>query len=482
MIGRVLLYVWRVILFLLGKRRVERNTRKLLKENEERYPSNDYCKFSIFLSPLVVVDRIYFDLFYNEKKNPCPSLFKLGDSLLQEFDRADVSDEDSWGSKADILLTRQILERFCVEADCHPDLSTIGRILLKQIHLSFLQNRTRFIAYYNKNKELIKQKNKEHIPFEKPLIVTGLPRSGTTLLQRLLCEDPNTRYLHTYELEEMLPPLTAEADPLKDPRIQKSSAAMGLLKSIAPGFIEKFSESHLWGATEPEESLIYTQTQNGVSCMNGTIGGSAYLEMVGEGARVRSVLKYERRFLETLNAFRPPRIHWTLKAPSYAPYMQETFEEYPDARIVICHRDPRVTIPSVCKLGESWNLPFYEEGRFDRYAFGRLVKQYFIKACNVPVVFRRKTPDRAKDIFDVDYQRLFADPVGTVKSIYAHFGMVYTPEFEERMKIYLENNKQGKYGRHKYSLEMYGMNSENLTLDCKDYCDEFFNSPPPATK
>ena len=56
-----------------------------------------------------------------------------------------------------------------------------------------------------------------------------------------------------------------------------------------------------------------------------------------------------------------------------------------------------------------------------------------------------------------------------IKRIYQKFDLEYTEEFKKRMIVYLENNKQGKYGRHKYSLEEYGFNAENLYEEFKEY-------------
>ena len=60
-----------------------------------------------------------------------------------------------------------------------------------------------------------------------------------------------------------------------------------------------------------------------------------------------------------------------------------------------------------------------------------------------------------------------------VKKIYEKFHIKYTEEFEQRMKIYLENNKQGKYGRHKYSLEEYGLDAQSLYQEFKEYMDHY---------
>ncbi|MHA2315916.1 MAG: sulfotransferase family protein, partial [Candidatus Hermodarchaeia archaeon] len=316
-----------------------------------------------------------------------------------------------------------------------------------------------------------------------PVIITGVPRSGTTLLQRLMSEDPNTRAPYTFELEIATPPMTSGANPLEDPRITESGAAVTTLSRLAPGFLEKFAESHLWIATEMEEPFLYMLHHNGVFAMNIASAGRAYIDDFLKIEDKRSVFRYERLFLTMLDAYRPAKSHWTLKSASYAPYFPIIFKEYPDVRIVVTHRNPLVTLPSYCRLMESWCIPFDEDGSFDKYRFGQFQQVFIEKCLMVPVNYRKRHPEKEEQIFDCMYEELFSDPIAMVKTIYQKFGLEYTEEFEERMKVYLENNKQGKYGRHKYSLdkygrhkyslEEYGFKKESIYQECKDYMEQY---------
>jgi hypothetical protein len=340
---------------LFGKRRKtiqnnnNNNNNNLNEEEKIKYFPQPFVKWIWFLKPLVWIDNIYGELFYDEITNKSFSLFELKDSLINEFDKSQLDhpflSSNDWGNKEEIENIRKLIIKFSKECDENENLSTFGRILLKPIHIGYLKNRKRLIDFYIKNEEFIKKNSN----FKQPLIVTGLPRSGTTLLQRLLSEDPKTRSPFTFELEQVTPPLLSNDDPMKDERIKTSAAGLTILSKLAPGFVEKFSESHLWSATEPEESLIYTLTQNGISCINGPAATDDYLKELLDGNKVKGVFKYEHRLFEMLDSYKHPSSHWTLKAPSYAPFIKETFEEYPDAKLIITHRNPLITIPSVCR-------------------------------------------------------------------------------------------------------------------------------------
>ena len=102
-----------------------------------------------------------------------------------------------------------------------------------------------------------------------------------------------------------------------------------------------------------------------------------------------------------------------------------------------------------------------------------LIAEYIEKCLMVPLNYRKEHPEKEGQIFDCMYEELFSDPIAMVKRIYRKFGLEYTEEFEGRMSVYLENNKQGKYGRHKYSLEEYGFKGESVYQEYKDYMEQY---------
>lgn len=431
-----------------------------------RYPRN-YVNFPWPLKALMWRDAL-------SRAFTGRSTCRIDDSLLEAFDAVEAPAE-RWGTATEIEALRTTLKLFSTRIDENPYISPIGRLLIKTMTGGNLSNRAATIAFYEENREFIEANGR----YEAPLLVTGFPRTGTTLLQRLLSEDPNTRSPYTYEMERSTPPLKAGDDPLKDPRIEQSAAAMGILSKSAPGFMEKFAESHRWSAVEKEESLIYMMAHNGISVMNSLEAGRTYFQSAHRPEVADPVMKYERNFFTMLDAYAPARSHWTNKAPAYAGFFGKIFEHYPDARVVVTHRHPSKNFASVCRLLESWTLPFDRNGSFDKPRFGRMAADEFAIFLSRPLAFRQTNPQREPQIVDCMYQDLFHDPIGMVKKIYARFDLEYTQEFETRMKSYLENNKQGKYGRHKYTNEEYGIDPDALYEKNKAYFDRYgFKAEP----
>jgi len=425
----------------------------------ERFPTN-HVKYSPLLRPLQWIDSAY-RLFGSQA-------FTTKDAILKEFDSAAPLDE-CLGTKHELEDARKLVASFCEGVDNNPFLSPAGRFLHKKITLMWLKNRKKVLQYYHANKEFIDTNGK----LKAPVIITGLPRSGTTLLQRLMSEDPNTRSPYTFEMEIATPPMTSDANPLEDPRIRSSGASISTLSGLAAGFMEKFAESHLWRATEMEESFIYMLGHNCMFEMNNATAGRAYIEEFFKIENKRTVFRYERMFFTMLDAYRPTKSHWTLKAPNYAPCFPMIFEEYPDARVVVTHRNPLVTLPSVCRLMESWCIAFDQDGSFDKHRFGQFQEVFIEKCLMTPFNYRNAHPEKETQIYDCIYDELFSDPIAMVKRVYAKFGLEYTVEFEQRMKVYLQDNKQGKYGRHKYSLEEYGFKGKDVYKKYKSYMEHF---------
>jgi hypothetical protein len=222
-----------------------------------------------------------------------------------------------------------------------------------------------------------------------------------------------------------------------------------------------------------EESFIYMLAHNGIHQMNCATAGGDYIDALFRIDDKRPVFRYERLFFTMLDAYRPAKSHWTLKAPIYATFFPTIFEEYPDVRVVVTHRNPLVTLPSICRLMESWCIAFDQDGSFDKHRFGLFQKVLIDKCLMVPFNYRKEHPEKEAQIFDCIYSDLFSDPIAMVRRVYEKFSLEYTEEFEKRMRVYLENNKQGKYGRHKYSLEEYGFNEESVFKEYKDYMKHY---------
>jgi hypothetical protein len=437
----------------------QRDPQPSLAGASARFPKN-HVRFSKLLKPIEWIDKAYG--LFGKQAFGCEKI------ILNEFDRIAPLDE-YMGSREELNHVRNLVVLFCRSIDNNPYVSPVGRMILRKGALDQLKNRNKVLAFYHANRIHIEANGK----IKAPVIITGLPRSGTTLLHRLLSEDPNTRSPYTFEMEVPIPPMPLEADPLADPRIKSSNSLLSRLSRIAPGFLEKLSESHHLSATEKEESLIYMLAQNCIHVMNCSTAGKAYVQALSAIENKRPIFRYEHLFFKMIDAYRPATSHWTLKTPLYAPYFPLIFEEYPDARVILTHRNPLVAFPSLCRLMESWCITFDRDGCFDKHRFAQVLHSLALPTIMVPFQYRKDNTEKESHIVDCLYAELFSNPIAMVKKIYETFSLDYTEEFEQRMKGYLQSNQQGKYGRHRYSLEEYGLDAESLYHEFKAYMDHY---------
>ena len=244
---------------------------------------------------------------------------------------------------------------------------------------------------------------------------------------------------------------------------------------MAPGVLEKLQESHPYSTTEPEESLTVMLPANGIFLPNAMLAGRAYLDAAFNRPTEYwpMALRYERLFLTMLDAYRPVASHWTLKAPVYANCFPELFNEFPDAHVVVAHRNPLVTIPSLCRLGESWCAIHDRDGCFNKQRFGSLLVEFSDRLFNQPLEYRAKHPEKEGRIFDCMYDELTADPIAVVRKIYRKFALDYSDEFERKMRHYLAQNSQSQHSRHSYTLEEYGIDPAEFYARNRSYMQRF---------
>lgn len=303
-------------------------------------------------------------------------------AVLAAFDRARPLDR-CLGTPEELSCLRSTVLCFVHGIDRNPHLLGIGRVLIKKLLAERLNPRCEVLKFYSRNQSFIET----HGELRAPFIITGLPRTGSTLLQRLMAEDPDARSPLTFEMETPLPPMSHDRNPLDDPRIAQSGDALTVLARIAPGFLEKLAESHLWSATEFEESYIYMLGHNGLPVLDGPNAGEDYIRARNQETYHSPVLRYERMFFTMLDAYRPAKSHWVLKAPNYAPAFPQMAKHYPDARIILTHRNPLIVLPSVCRLLESWCIAFTRDGSFDKHRFAKLASAILNPFLAVPVQY-----------------------------------------------------------------------------------------------
>jgi hypothetical protein len=179
--------------------------------------------------------------------------------------------------------------------------------------------------------------------------------------------------------------------------------------------------------------------------------------------------KYQdyRRLLQVLQSTDPAK-RLVLKAPEHTPYIDVLLRMVPEALVVQTHRDPAVVLPSLNSLIYSFQASSTDQLNIKRMAETNLHLLEWDITCN-----RAAREKLTGQIFDLPYDQMIADPVGTVREVYRHFHLDWPDGFESDLQEYVEQNPKDKHGRHHYRPEDFGQTSQEISQKFKEYIEEF---------
>ena len=287
-------------------------------------------------------------------------------------------------------------------------------------------------------------------PVERPIFVIGLPRSGTTYLHALLAEDADSQAVRCWQAVYPYPDHPA-ADRNAGPRtVQRQFDAFHLL---AP----ELRRLHPFAAETPQECTELTAHSFASMRFDTSYDVPSYRHWLDCTGHLNAY-RVHRRFLQHLQGERPRR--WVLKAPDHVFALHALRAVYPDARLVISHRDPLKVLPSVARLTEVLRRPFAR--RVDKAAIGTQVARDWTLGGTRLVEADASGLWPTDQVAHVHFKALTADPVGTVRNLYARFGMTVSLSYATRLKAVVSDRPNGGYGRNVYRFEDFGLRAGDL--------------------
>jgi hypothetical protein len=279
-----------------------------------------------------------------------------------------------------------------------------------------------------------------------PMVIVGLPRSGTSILFELLAQDPDAGVPLMWEALQPCPPPDA-ATYTTDARIAQADKLFTQWNRVAPQFA---SMHEMRGDIPAECGLLMAGTfiSDHIAALHQTHSYSAFCIE----ADYLPVYQYHKTILQILQ-WQNPRRRWLLKAPEHQVHLDTLLQVYPDARIVQTHRDPIKCMASTTSLmGTLYSMrsdQSFNAQLFDNIIMGEATAQRLEQVINQ----REKGIVPAANITDSRYQDLMDDPMACIAGIYKHFGMALSGEAQARMQAYLAAKPQGKFGQHGYAVD-----------------------------
>ncbi len=290
------------------------------------------------------------------------------------------------------------------------------------------------------------------VPVERPIFVTGLPRTGTTALHRLLGADPSHQGIQMWlaEYPQPRPPRETWQD---NPVFAQLNAQFEQHHVENP----EFMGLHFMSADEVEECWqLLRQSLHAVAYET-----LAHLPTYAQWLAKEDWTPAYRRYRKNLQLIGLNDVgkRWVLKNPSHLHALDALMATFPDALVVQCHRPAETLMASMCSLAEhateGWSTAYVGAtigaDSLDTWARG-LERFNAVRAQHDPAQF-----------YDVDYKDFVADPIGTVEGIYRYFGIELTEPAQLAMQqMHAESKKGPRAPKHTYKLEDYGLTTEQV--------------------
>ena len=351
---------------------------------------------------------------------------------------------------------REGLEVLCQSLSSEAQLNQIGAAVVPGAILAGLTNRLKIVEWVKRHPRV----SDEFI--EAPFIVVGMFRAGTTFLSHMLEKDARHRPLLRWEAGDSTPP-PAPASLQSDARIAAARAAAAMLDQINPR-VRVVQSEEPDGPTE----CIAVLNQDFKSLLWEAMANVPAYGAWLHAADHRSAYDYHHRALQVLQSG-GVRGRWSLKSPHHALHLEVLNAVYPDARLVMMHRDPLVLCASVCSLTTTLTRTFSDADH------GRYIADHWTQMLERSVAsvaaFRAAHPD--KRICDVHYADLVRDPLGTMRSVYAAFGDELSGQALGAMTQHVESHPKGKFGRHAYDLAEFGLDAGAIRDRFRHYVERY---------
>ncbi len=357
---------------------------------------------------------------------------------------------------------RERLDVLCASLREEAGLSDTGVAVAFEQLVGNLVNRLRLEALIARRPEI------EDIEIRRPIIICGLPRTGTTHLHNLMAADPNLRHLPYWESLEPFP--SPEEDGDETPRRDRCSAGLDLVNTSMP----EFRRMHDMTVDHAHEEIQLLANDISTMLFETTYylpSFAAYYKSHDQGPSYA----YLKRSLQALQFLRGPD-RWVLKSPQHLEQFPTLYATFPDATFVVTHRDPVDVTRSMATM---------------------VAYASRMGAANPdPLTIGRYWLDRAEDLFsgclrdrdvlpaaqsiDVRFTDFMADEEGTLATIYELAGQPYDDTVRTAMRQFIAEHPRGRYGEVSYDLADVGLDAAEVARRLGPYRDRFVGDPESA--
>ncbi len=351
----------------------------------------------------------------------------------------------------------KMIESVQAEARLNP----FGKLAVKKLMERTLYGRFKLEQLLAENPEIVSA------PVEQPVFIIGMPRTGTTILHAMMHEDPAHRSPLAWEC--LLPYPVPRPETFTDnDQLRTIRKEFGQLFKMVPDFLKK----HYMAADSPQECLAINNLDFNSFQISAQLYAPSYMKWFADESDSLATMRFHKRFLQYLQSGGVKAERWLLKSPVHLMRLDEIFEVYPDARIVMTHREPTKVVASTASLLSSVRSLYSDHEDPARTGQEQMETwhHYFTRFLE-----SRNRLQKEDQIIDLHFEDFVKDQVGTVRKIYDRFGWKLTDETVARFKAFLTENPRDKNGLHIYELEQFGLTEEVVNEKFKAY-NEFLSN------
>ena len=365
----------------------------------------------------------------------------------------DAVGDDPWREPLDVLVN-------AVDGGAPGDgpMHVLGRWRFRAMLVRLLANRMKITHHVRTNPAIPDER------IEAPIVVTGSPRSGSSIIHQLLATDPAVRAPRGWEYFIPLPPPLTEA--VTRNLIAVADREIRLTATFAPAF----DGMHEMRSTSTRECVGGLNHAFRSEDFEALYPVRTYAEWLFTCDKLPA-MRWHKLIMQLLQV-NTDRRQWVLKNPAYLGWMDALIETYPDATLVITHRDPLTMLSSVTSLYATMHSAHGDQAdAAEMQRLGHDLTDRHWRMLDGLVDWVDAHPDVV--IHHIDYDAFIADQIGAIGGIYATTGRPFTADVQAAMSRHLQTHPQGRHGGHRHSFEALGLDYDATRRRFARYQERF---------
>lgn len=376
------------------------------------------------------------------------------EALLQQArERAGLSDfGDDWFLEP--------MDHYLAALNAEGRLTANGVAAQTEVIVKGLVNRLRMMDDIKRHPEILDEQ------LEVAGIILGLPRTGSTIFHRLLASAPGMTAIRWFEAQNYAP-YPGEARGKPDDRRAYAQAMIDGWLDLAP----ELASIHPLDTDAPDEEILILGQMFVSTMLEGMSHVPSFSRWLNDydQSRGHEDLKLILKYLQWQEPARKGT-KWVLKSPSNLPYIETAARAFPDALLIMTHRDPLEVVPSYVSMEATlYSLTAQIEradvGRFWLHRLSEWMKMY--EAARERIGAHR--------FIDIDYREVGRAPLDQALRVLEQFGLGHSPDLEAALTEFIAGNKREQRPMHKYSMEQYGLSEEEILREFAEYRARLLN-------